>query len=126
MVKPFSLYAVLKYRKQDEEKAAMRLGKALKNFRSAQERLKALLLDSQRLNSKIQQIQNEGVEIHTLLYYQSRKEYLQKQFELASVELEKRKLEVTRARSVTITKSKERQVMEQLKEKQDREYKHLS
>ncbi len=123
MVKPFSLEPVLQLRKQKEEKAAAKLARAIKAYNERKQQLTSIEGEHTQLLIMMEKHQNQGIDIDTFSRIIARKEYLEKKKNEILENVKRAKEQVNLARKDAVAKGRDRKVMEQLKEKQNREYK---
>ena len=118
-MKPFTLDTVLQYRERLENLAQEALSKA----RREEDRVKQALdhqTDSyERLKQDIDRIQQEGVNILELIGKEEHLAYSREGIKALQAELSKKQEGVKKAHSLLVEKSRDRQVMEKLKEKQN-------
>lgn len=122
-MKPFTLDTVLSYRERLEDFAKNKLAAAR---RSAEETGSALDIQKKEYQKTIQLIddmQQQGVEINALIFQEGRLTFLKNKISGLEEELLEKKKEVEKARNQLLLKSRDRQVMEKLKERQDEAWK---
>lgn len=123
-MKPFSLHAVLSYKERLEDIAKNRLVKALQ----AEQQAMARLSEQQDLYTELANTsakrQSEGIPITELISYEEHLQYVQGRIQSLQIELSKRHEKVEAERSNLLKRSKEKQAMEKLKEKQNAAYRH--
>lgn len=122
-MKPFRLDSVLKYRKRLENIAVNRLFEAKR-----QQEIVQLKLDEENrclaaLIKKTAQMQNDTVPILDLINYEDRILYVKKNIAAIKKTLFEKSTNVEKARQNLVTKSKERQIMANLKEQQNQAWK---
>ncbi|HKJ65340.1 MAG TPA: flagellar export protein FliJ [Desulfopila sp.] len=118
-MKPFTLTSVLRYRQQLEDTAAIRLAKAQRELQQKDEEFKQVEEQYSSLLSKLEEDQSLGMTVDTLLRYENHIDWLkQRKNELAS-QLEAARENVRKKRDIAIDRSRDRQALEKLKEKQD-------
>jgi len=118
-MKPFSLDTVLKYRVQLEKIAKNRLYEAEKKraevFLELQQKkaiFKTLIKDLARL-------QSQGMDVAEMIRYEERIDLIKNELGLLQSNLAEKEKTVLHERENTLQKSKERKVMEKLKERQN-------
>jgi flagellar protein FliJ len=118
-MKPFSLEAVLNYKQRLEDIAKNRLFKAQQAEYQAMARLREqdeLYVD---LVDTAARRQLEGVGITELIGYEEHIQYVKNRIQTLQAELTKRHEKTAAERENLLTRSKEKQAMEKLKEKQN-------
>ena len=121
-MKPFSMHAVLKFRKQLEDNARQQLYQALElearlleATMRTEEALSALSRDAQR-------DKEQGTSIDRLLLFEYRIDLVKQQLEVQKNDLEKQQAQVSIKRQQLVKASKDRKVMDKLKEQQNAAY----
>jgi len=122
-MKPFSLDAVLKYRKQREDKAATLLAQELNKLQAAKSELSAAEDSLRSLIHNFSIAQNRGILVQELVRYQNRIDWLKNHIVELKANVEKCTQQVNYARNKVIHRSKDRKVMEQLRDRQNKKYK---
>lgn len=126
-MKPFSLDTVLSYRERLEDLAKNKLAEALQAHKDAQKVLSDLEADYQEKAVLIEKVQMEGVGINDLIRLEEHLAYTKQRIAEERDNLELRRKDVEKSRFHLLDKSRERQVMEKLKEKQNDAWKqHLN
>ncbi len=118
-MKPFTLNTVLNYRVQLEKMAQNRLLLAEKKRTEILVQLQEKQTLFQKLIRESAQRQSEGIEVVELIRYEERIEFVKNELAALQKVLAERDEAVRKERENTLQKSKERKVMEKLKEKQD-------
>jgi flagellar protein FliJ len=123
-MKPFSLDTVLNYRVQLEKIAKNRLNAAekkraevLQQLQRQEDVFKTLLDDLARLRS-------QGMDVAEMIRYDNRIDLVKDELDILRNTLAEKEKAVLRERENTIKKSKERKIMEKLKEKQNAAWQH--
>jgi flagellar protein FliJ len=118
-MKPFSMHAVLKFRKQLEDNARQQLYQALElearlleATMQTEEALSDLYHDAQR-------DKEQGTSIDRMLLFDYRIDLVKQQLEEQRSDLEKQQAQVGMKRQQLVKASKDRKVMEKLKEQQN-------
>ena len=123
-MKPFSLHAVLSYKERLEDIAKNRLVKALLAEQQAMERL----TEQQQLYTDLVRItaeqQNQGMAIIDLIRAEEHIQYVKARIQTLQIELSKRHDKAEAERDILLKRSKEKQAMEKLKEKQNAAYRY--
>ena len=121
-MKPFSMHAVLKFRKQLEDNARQQLYQALEleaRLLEAAMQTEAALSD---LDREAQRDKEQGTSIDRMLLFQYRIDLIKQQLEEQRIDLEKQQAQVSMKRQQLVKASKDRKVMEKLKEQQNAAY----
>jgi len=124
-MKPFSLETVLNYRQRLEDIAHNRFFKAEQNRALVRQKLNKEQVKLNRLIEKSAQLQAQGVTITELIRYET--SILQNEKNIAAIKktLDEKTMLMQKERENLIQKSRDRQIMERLKEQQNqawREY----
>ncbi len=126
-MKPFTLDTVLSYRQRLEDIATNNLIKAKQLEQSVQTKLSGLQNEYRELIARRERVQQEGVIITELISLEDHISFAKKKITELEVELTKKRDHVARTRKELLRKSRERQVMEKLKEQQNAAWKeHLN
>ncbi len=118
-MKPFSLESVLAYRIQLEKIAKNRLYAAEKSRREAAVRLQERQALFQGLITDLAKRQSEGIDVTEMIRYDERIVVVKDEVASLQNTLSQKDEEVVRERENTLERSRERKVMEKLKEKQN-------
>jgi flagellar FliJ protein len=121
-MKPFSLHAVLKYRQQLEDLARQRLYQALEveaRLREAQLKVDAELAELYRC---LQRDQEQGTTVDRLILFDHRIELVKEEAVRRQTELDKQKVQVEKKRQQLIKTSKDKKIMEKIREQQNAAY----
>ncbi len=100
-----------------------RLALDIKACNDIKQQLASLEGEYSKLLAMIEQHQSEGIDIDAFTRFIARKEYLEKKKTELHEKVKQAKEQVNRSRKNTVAKGRDRKIMEQLKEKQNREYK---
>jgi len=118
-MKPFSLDTVLSYRQRLEDIAKNNLAKA----RQAEQAIQAQLTEQRDsyavLTAHIERVQQEGIGITELIHHEDHLTYIKDKISSLEKNLTKKRDQVARTRQELLGKSRDRQVMEKLKERQN-------
>lgn len=126
-MKPFSLETVLNYRKRLEDISKNRLFEAQTAKRKVQERLVEEELAYTELIETLDRRQFEGIDILDLIRYTDQIQFSQNRIAAIRKTLAEKNARVIEEREQLILRSKERKIMEKLKEKQNRAWReHLN
>ncbi|MCL1981026.1 MAG: flagellar export protein FliJ [Proteobacteria bacterium] len=121
-MKPFSMHAVLKYRKQLEDSAQQALHQALE----AEMRLQEAVFRSEKelveLYTDLQQEQIQGTTVDRLRLFESRIDLERRELETRQKELSKQQAQVAKKRQMLIKRSKDKKIIEKLREQQNAAY----
>lgn len=122
-MKPFQLDKVLDHRKRLEDIAANRLFEAKRQTKLVQEKLHRETRNLEVLIAKTEELQSRTIHILDLINYENQIEYLKNNV----IAMHKKLLEKTetmqKEHQILLERSKGRQIMESLKEKQNRSWK---
>ncbi len=126
-MKPFSLENVLHHRKRLEDLAQGKYIEAKEvvttirqRYEAEQEKLKSLLLE-------IERIQRDGIEITMLIRYQEHAAQIEEHLAAIEKNLKEKERLAQQIHKNLLDRTKDRQIMEQLKEKQNRAWqRHLN
>lgn len=118
-MKPFTMHAVLKYRRQLEDSARQGLYQALE----VEARLQAMLFQAEEeltgLYTSLQLDKEQGTTVDRLLLFEHRIDLVKQQVETRRNDLEKQQVQVAQKRQQLVNASKGRKVMEKLQEQQN-------
>jgi flagellar protein FliJ len=118
-MKPFTMHAVLKYRKQLEELSIQKLYQA----KEVEARLHEALLDAQNelanLYISVQQDKERGTTVDRLILYEYRIELILEHIEQRKNALKKQQIEVAKKQQQLVKASKDRKIMEKLRDQQN-------
>lgn len=123
-VKPFKLDAVLNYRKQLEDLARQRLFAAEKVKKNVENRLEEEQRAVSCLVRESGRLQAETISISLLIRYAERINFLQQGIEAIKKTLAEKEANVLAEQKNLARRAKERQVLENLKEHQNRNWKN--
>ena len=118
-MKPFSLETVLKYRKRLEDIAKNRLHEAQTARQMVQDRLAAEEQEYAGLLATLDRRQFEGIDILELIRYEEQIMFSKNRIAAIRKTLDDKTARVVEARELLIRRSKERNVMEKLKTRQN-------
>jgi flagellar FliJ protein len=119
-MKPFTLDAVLNFRKRLEEQAQSRLLKARETVARIEENLAREQLLLQEVMVHKEQRQSEGIEIGELIRYEERITFLGTSIEAIRKNLDSKRKIVIKEHENLLKCSKEHQIMKRLKEEKNR------
>ncbi len=126
-MKPFALDTVLSYRQRLEDIATNNLVKARQLEHNVQTELSRHKDEYRDLITRREQVQKEGVNIIELISLEDHLSFIQKKITELEAELKKKRDHVSRTRKELLRKSRERQVLEKLRERQNAAWKqHLN
>ncbi|WP_448875063.1 flagellar export protein FliJ [Desulfobulbus propionicus] len=125
-MKPFTMHAVLKYRRQLEDKALQNLTRELRieaqlqeEFQQAEEELAGLYTD-------LEHDQQRGISVDRLILFHQRIDLVKDLVAQRQTALKKQQAQVAKKRQLLLKASQDRKVIEKLKEQQNATYKrHL-
>jgi len=118
-MKPFSLDTVLNYRKRLEDIAKNRLFEAQSEQHAVQEKLTQEETSYTDLLNTLERLQAEGIEILELIRYEDQILFTKNRIVAIKKTLAEKISRVVAERDHLIQRSKERKIMEKLKEKQN-------
>ncbi len=121
-MKPFTLHAVLKYRKQLEDVAIQRLYQVMEVEARLHEALLQVQEELAELYKGLQTDKEQGITIDRLILFDHRIELIKEQAVHRQNELEKQQAQVAIKRQQMIKASKDRKIMEKLREQQNAAY----
>ncbi len=126
-MKPFSLETVLGYRKRLEDIAKNRLFKAQTEKQQVQDKLSQEQTGYTHLIETLDRRQTEGIEILDLIRYEDQIQFTKNRIIAIKKTLSEKTARVVVEREQLIQRSKERKIMEKLKEKQNQSWQeHLN
>ena len=118
-MKPFTMHAVLKYRRQLEDSARQALYQALEVEARLQEMLFQAEEELTGLYTSLQLDKEQGTTVDRLLLFEHRIDLVKQQVETRRNDLEKQQIQVVNKRQQLVNASKGRKVMEKLQEQQN-------
>lgn len=121
-MKPFSLLTVLKYRRQVENSAALLLSQAQVKLVTAQQNLANVDNEINAIIVDAKTQQSSGIIIEDLLRYEHRISWLKTRRKELSEKYEAALEDVNKKRLDAIEKSKNKKILERLKNKQDTQW----
>ncbi len=125
-MKPFALENVLRHRKRQEDLARNRFTEAKEVAEIASRRHREEKAKLVTLLQEIEEIQREGIEITMLIRYQDQVSQLEKNIAAIEKNLKEKENLMRQTQENLLLKTRERQIMDQLKEEQNRAWrKHL-
>ena len=117
------MHAVLQYRKQREEAAALKLSEAEERYRKAKTQLDEAKGHHTSLIENLHSKQIEGIAVELLIHYENRISWLNKQIEQLQDSCNEALQQVDKKRQMVIIRSTEKKAIERLREKQNTAYK---
>lgn len=123
-MKPFALDTVLSYRQRLEDIAKNSLAQASLAEQAVLNRLSEQQGIYRSLVATIEQLQQHGVNITDLIHHEDHLNLVRSRVTELETELKKKRDDVARVRRELLKKTRERQVMEKLKERQNSAWKH--
>ena len=121
-MKPFTMHAVLKYRQQLEDVARQRLYQAMEEEARMQKALLQINEELIDLYSGLQQDKEQGTTVDRLILFDHRIEVVKELAVLRQTELKKQQVQVANKRQQLVKTSKDRKIMEKLREQQNAAY----
>lgn len=122
-MKPFTLAPVLRYRQQLEDTAAIKLAKARQELQRKKEQHHRLEEQYGALLGNLEKDQSAGITVDELLRYENHITWLKQKKDELAVQLQAASDNVRKKRDVAVDRSRDRQALEKLKEKQDNAWK---
>ena len=123
-MKPFTMHAVLKYRQQLEDAAKQRLYQAMEVAARMQEALLQVKEELAELYKNLQMDKEQGTTVDRLILFDHRIEVVKELAVLRENELKKQQVQVAQKRQQLVKASKDRKIMEKLREQQNAAYAH--
>lgn len=123
-MKPFTLHAVLKYRHQLEDQALQSLAQALEEETRLRQAFHQVEEELAELYHDLQRDKEQGTTVDRLILFDQRIDLVKTQVAERQTALEKQQLQVNKRRQQLLKASKDRKVIEKLKEQQNAAYKH--
>lgn len=125
-MKPFTMHAVLKYRGQLEDSARQRLYQALEQEARLHEALMAAEAELDELYIGLARDQEQGITVDRLVLYEQRIELVKAEAAERHSALARQQSVVAKCRQQLIKASKEKKIIEKIREHQDAAYaRHL-
>ncbi len=125
-MKPFSLHAVRKFRKQLETRALQNLSQAMEIERQLQDALDATESELNDLYEALQVDKAQGTSVDRLIMFDQRIDWVKEQVHQRKKALEKQQGQVAKQRQNLLRASKDRKIIEKMEEQQNAAYKkHL-
>ena len=122
-MKPFQLDRVLDHRKRLEDIAANRHFEAKRQTKLVQEKLYHETKNLESLIAKTEELQAGTIHILDLINYENQIDYLKKNILAIKKKLQEKTETIQKEHKILLERSKGRQIMESLKEKQNRSWK---
>lgn len=123
-MKPFSLQTVLDYRKRLEDQAQHRLFQAQKIHRTIQQRYKDEQNSYSDLLQAREKLQKNGINITDLIRYEDWIDSVQNNLKSIQKTLDEKKKIVAQEQKNLLHRSKERQIMEKLRDQQNQAWRN--
>lgn len=118
-MKPFTMKAVLKYRKQLEDSAALKLAEAQEKMKIAKGQYDSTRTEYFTLLDEREQKQRSGISIELLIQYEHRLAWINEKLKEYAEKVQSAQHDVEGKRKTVLLKSRDRRAIERLKEKQD-------
>ncbi len=119
-MKPFQLDKVLDHRKRLEDIAANRLFEARRQKKLVREKLYRETKNLELLVAKTEELQSRTIRILDLINYENQIDYLKNNIHAIKNKLQEKTETMQKEHQTLLERSKDRQIMESLKEKQNR------
>ncbi|MGD9947955.1 MAG: flagellar export protein FliJ [Desulfobulbus sp.] len=125
-MKPFSLHAVLKFRRQLETRALQNLAQAMEVEQQLKNALEIEERDLNELYEGLQRDKKHGTSVDRLIMFDQRIDLVKEVVHQRKKALEKQQGQVAKKRQYLLKASKDRKIIEKLEEQQNAAYKkHL-
>ncbi|MCL2457641.1 MAG: flagellar FliJ family protein [Desulfobulbus sp.] len=121
-MKPFSMHAVVKYRQQLEDTARQSMYHALETEARLQEALLRTEKELAELYADLRQEQEQGTTVDRLRLFESRIDLVRRELETRQNELIKQQALVAKRRQMLVKRSKDKKIIEKLREQQNAAY----
>jgi len=121
-MKPFTMHAVIKYRRQLEDSAQQALHHALETESRLQEMLQQTEKELAGLYADLRRDQEQGTTADRLRLFESRIDLVRRELESRRIELTEQQTQVAKKRRMLVKKSKDRKIIEKLREQQNAAY----
>jgi len=121
-MKPFSMQAVVKYRQQLEDSARQAMYHALETEARLQEALFQTEKVLTELYVDLQRDQEQGTTVDRLRLFESRIDLVRRELETRQNELAKQQALVAKRRQMLVKRSKDKKIIEKLREQQNAAY----
>ncbi|MBM9537432.1 flagellar export protein FliJ [Desulfobulbus alkaliphilus] len=118
-MKPFTMHAVLKYRQQLEDVARKNLHRALEQATRLEEALLRSQDELAALHKDLRRESEHGTNSDRLLLFERRIRLVQEEIIRRQKDFDKHQIMVTKKRQQLVSASKDRKVMEKLREQQN-------
>lgn len=122
-MKPFTMEPVLKYRRRLEDQARQELYQALEKEAEIFSRCNLIKNELAHLFTSLQEDRNQGTTVDRLTLFENKIVIVQEQLQAVEKELESIRETVSQKRQLLVQSSKDRKVLEKLKEQQNASYK---
>jgi len=122
-MKPFTLTPVLRYRRQLEDTAAIRLAKARQELQRKKEQYSLIEKQYGALLGDLEKDQSAGITVDDLLRYENRISWLKQKMDELAGQVQAATDKVRKKRDIAVGRSRDRKALEKLKEKQDSAWK---
>ena len=121
-MKPFTMHAVLKYRRQLEDSARQALAQAME----IEARLQKMLLQTEKeltgLYADLQQDQEQGTTVDRLRLFDTRIDLVRNELEAQRTKLIEQQQQVAQRRQMLVKRSKDRKIIEKVRDQQNAAY----
>ncbi|PID77214.1 MAG: flagellar export protein FliJ [Deltaproteobacteria bacterium] len=121
-MKPFNLDSVLKYRHQLENQAQSNFFAAKEQEALAKKRVQEMVSQYNNLLAERDKLQNKAVSIMDVIQLENKIAHAKQQISKLKDELQKKAAQSRKAGQQLVARSRERQAMEKLKEKQNQRW----
>lgn len=121
-MKPFSLHAVLQFRHQLETRALQNLAQAMEVEQQLRNAFEVVEAELNELYAALQKDKEQGTSVDRLIMFDQRIDLVKEQLNQRKEALEKQEAQVAKKRQQLLKASKERKIIEKLKEQQNAAY----
>lgn len=121
-MKPFTMHAVLKYRRQLEDSARQALAQAMEIEARLQKMLQQTEKELTGLYADLQQDQEQGTTVDRLRLFDTRIDLVRNELEAQRTKLIEQQQQVAQRRQMLVKRSKDRKIIEKVRDQQDAAY----
>jgi len=121
-VKPFTMHAVLKYRRQLEDSARQTLAQAMEIEARLQKMLQQTEKELTGLYADLQQDQEQGTTVDRLRLFDTRIDLVRNELEAQRTKLIEQQQQVAQRRQMLVKRSKDRKIIEKVRDQQNAAY----
>ncbi|MCL2340598.1 MAG: flagellar export protein FliJ [Proteobacteria bacterium] len=121
-MKPFTMHAVLKYRRQLEDSARQTLAQAMEIEARLQKMLQQTEKELTGLYADLQQDQEQGTTVDRLRLFDTRIDLVRNELEAQRTKLIEQQQQVAQRRQMLVKRSKDRKIIEKVRDQQNAAY----